>query len=194
MPGPKWGGLASSATFAANLTTGLVGEGAIARWLRAREWSVLPVYEMDIDSGKGPRLFMPDRPVVATDMFVFRQGDALWVEAKTKTVFTWRRLPPGPQWETGIDLRHYREYQTIDEHTPWPVWLLFLHTQSEPDERDVRHGCPPECPTGLFGNKLSILRTCESHRSDKHGPSGMVYWGLPSLRRFATLEQMGLTA
>ena len=171
--------------FRATLAAGKVGEGRIARYLISRGWSVLPVYEKEIGEGKGPRLYTPTRPFIATDLFVFNDGDAYWIEAKTKSVFTWRRLPPGPQWETGIDLRHYHDYCEIDDRTPWPVWLMFLHECEEPDERDLEHGCPPSCPTGLFGNTLHYLRGHESHRSDKHGRSGMVYWGVRNLRQIA---------
>jgi hypothetical protein len=125
--------------------------------------------------------------VMATDMFVFNHDSALWIEAKTKTVFSWYRI--SRQWETGIDLRHYRDYLRIDDSTQWPVWLIFLHTQAQPDARDVPY-CPASCPTGLFDHKLSVLRNRESHCSDRHGTSGMVYWGVESLHKLAELAEV----
>ena len=174
--------------FAAALASGQVGEGRIAQWLLARGWNVLPVYETELDTGKGPRLYTPDRPVIATDMFIFRADSALWIEAKTKTRFTWYRI--AEQWETGIDLRHYLDYLRVDDATPWDVWLMFLHTCCDPDPRDLLHGCPRECPTGLFARRLSTLRRCESHRSDRHGSSGMVYWAAHDLTPLADLWEV----
>jgi len=170
--------------FSTTLAIGQVGEGRIATWLRRKNWSVLPVYEVEMGSGKGPRLFTPIRPLIATDLFAFNRDRALWIEAKTKTVFTWHRITS--EWQTGIDLRHYRDYLHVDDCTPWPVWLMFLHTESRPSPCD-RGYCPDMCPTGLYGDELGKLRKCESHRSDKHGPSGMVYWSIGSLRKLAEL-------
>jgi hypothetical protein len=173
--------------FPASLATGQVGESRIARWLLRKNWNVLPVYEVEMGHGKGPRLFTPTRPVIATDMFAFKQDRALWVEAKTKSVFSWYRF--SQEWQTGIDLRHYRDYLHVDDFTPWPVWLMFLHTESRPSSCDVEF-CPDICPTGLYGNPLGKLRKCTDHASDKHGPSGMVYWSIGNLRKLAELSEI----
>jgi len=181
----------STPAFQDKLRVGRVGEGAIARWLRKRGWFVLPVYDLEMAFGKGPRLLAPDTELIATDMFAFRMAGtshtAHFVEAKHKTVFSWHRNTG--RWTTGIDLHHYEHYLQVDERTPWPVWLLFLHSSNVPDARDVAHGCPPECPTGLFAGELSALKTCENHRSDKHA-NGMVYWSESKLTKKATLEEV----
>jgi len=162
-------------SFEQQLAHGKAGESKIAQWLRARGNSVLPVYEKLIDDGKGPALYMPDGMLIAPDLFVFRDRHALWVEAKHKTGFTWSR--EYSRWETGIDLRHYADYLKIEDSTPWPVWLMFLHDGGQAKDSGIS-------PEGLFGNSLTVLRDCESHRSDRWGRSGMVYWGIDSLKRF----------
>lgn len=173
--------------FRQQLAVGQIGESQIAAWLRARGYSVLPVYETEINTGKGPRLFTPHGESIAPDMLVMRGTDIRWIEAKHKTVFSWWRI--GACWETGIDIRHYEEYLSIDAQHPYPVWLLFLHTSSVPDARDMPY-CPPACPIGLFGGRLSRLRTLVSHTSDRHGKSGMVYWKHTDLQLIAALDEV----
>lgn len=168
--------------FAKQLDWGQAGESAIARWLRKRGNTVLPVYEKIIDNGKGPRLFMPDRVLIAPDLLVLRTQDAYWVEAKRKRAFTWHRITR--QWVTGIDLHHYRDYCQVDECSPFPVWLLFL--QEDGQAKDS----PGNSPTGLFGNRLSILKRCVHHTHSNWGSSGMVYWDVSALRFLATLKDV----
>lgn len=168
--------------FQINLIMGQAGESSIARWLRARGCTVLPVYEKIIDNGKGPHLFLPGRTLVAPDLFVFKGSDAFWMEAKHKTAFSWYRI--GARWVTGIDIRHYLQYLEVDRCTPWPVWLLFLHQGGQAKDS------PADSPSGLFGNTLEFLADNESHRSDKWGKSGMVYWAYSDLKLLATLEQV----
>jgi hypothetical protein len=147
---------------------GVAGESAIARWLRSRGFCVLPVYEKLIDDGKGPQLYLPQGTLIAPDLFVFNREKALWIEAKHKTAFSWYRIRRC--WVTGIDLKHYEHYCRVDDETPWPVWLLFLHDGGQAKDS------PANSPSGLFGRPLSYLREHESHRSDRHGRYGMVYW------------------
>lgn len=171
--------------FERNLAVGRIAESKIARWLRrVCKCTVLPAYEIEISRGKGPRLFTPQEEFVSPDFLTFRRGYARWVEAKHKTVFTWHRN--SSQWTTGIDLRHYLEYQKVAAALGFPVWLLFLHVCSIPNALDVAY-CPPECPTGLFAAELAYLKEHESHRSEKHR---MVYWAHKSLKLIATLDEM----
>ena len=161
--------------FDENLKYGHVGESRIASWLRARGNSVLPVYEIEKQTGKGPRLFAPDRQIIAPDMLVFKGNSAYWIEAKHKTAFSWHRITE--RWVTGIDLKHYGDYCLIDDYSPFPVWLIFLHDGGQ--ARDS----PAESPKGMFGNTLKILRDKENHRHENWGKSGMVYWAINVLRR-----------
>lgn len=172
--------------FEVNLARGILAEGRIAQWLRARGWTLMPAYEKEIGSGKGPQIYAPMERFVSPDFIGKKGAQVRFIEAKSKSVFSWYRKRQ--RWETGIDLRHYREYQKVRVHFGWCVWILFLHEMGIPDARDVDYGCPPECPTGLFGQDIDNLAITESHTSDLHGRSGMVYWAEDSLRLLATLD------
>lgn len=63
-------------TFEEKLKVGQIGESLIAQWLRLRGCHVMPVYEMEIGSGKGPRLFSATGQLMRSD--------------KTKMVY-WRK-------------------------------------------------------------------------------------------------------
>ncbi|GIV81802.1 MAG: hypothetical protein KatS3mg051_1156 [Anaerolineae bacterium] len=178
-----------SISFREQLRIGQIGESEIASWLRSRGFTILPVYEKELDTGKGPRLFLPQRQLIAPDMLCYRAGDTLWIEAKHKTVFSF--YGKTRDWVTGIDLRHYEDYLAIDEVSPWPVWLLFLHKSYVTDPRDVqRWNAPPRCPTGLYGRHIRNLRQIESHRSCLWGSSGMVYWRHTDLHLLATVDEV----
>ena len=174
--------------FSENLAVGRIAEGQIAKWLVSRGNAVMPAYEIEKNSGKGPQLFAMEGGIVSPDMVVFGAHGIHWVEAKRKTVFTWYRAKH--QWETGIDSRHYYEYLKVRSITNLPVWLLFLHTQSEPWECDkAQNGCPANCPVGLFGEEIKTLDKKISHVSDRYA-KGMVYWAHQDLKMIASLEEL----
>jgi hypothetical protein len=173
-------------SFIHQLNKGQIGESLIAAWFKQRGSSVLPVYHLEIDTGKGPQFYAPDGGYVAPDMMVF--PSMIWVEAKHKTAFTWHRITG--KWCTGIDLRHYQQYQEVERISCRPVWLMFLHCQDNPSASDLAAGCPPKCPSGLFGHSLDALKRCESHRSPNWGRDGMVYWRSDDFKLFATLAEL----
>jgi hypothetical protein len=188
--------------FEQRLDEGRVAEGLIAVWLKARGAAVLPAYEIEKSSGKGPQLFSAEGDFVAPDMLTFTHHGLCWIEAKHKSVFTWHQI--SGRWTTGIDLRHYGEYFHVLWRTKVPVWLLFYHREDRPDERSTRFkDCPSHCPTGLFGGPLLDLIVLENHRSPRldeartgmrgHGRSGMVYWAHESLKLLATLDEIRST-
>lgn len=165
------------ATFGQNLKIGKTGESVIANYFKNKGYCILPVYDVEINSGKGPQLFTLEKQLIAPDMFVFNGNKCYWVEAKHKTAFSWHRNTE--RWVTGIDLRHYRDYCEVDRITPWPVWLMFLHKGGQAKDS------PIDSPSGLFGNTLKCLQDNENHRSNKWGNSGMVYWNIDSLKKIA---------
>jgi hypothetical protein len=168
--------------FEQRLSTGKVGESLIAAWLRSQNWTILPVYDVEIDTGKGPRLYTPTRKLIAPDMLALQTGSAQWIEAKHKTAFSWHRNTG--RWVTGIDKRHYADYCAIDDSTDWPVWLMFLQQGGQAKDS------PPHSPSGLFGNALSVLRQNENHRFPPEGDDGMVYWSPKHLIKLASLEEV----
>ena len=87
-------------------------------------------------------------------------------------------------WVTGIDLRNYEDYLRVQDVSPWPVWLLFLHLEGQAKDS------PTGCPTGLFGNSLRYLSQHEHHRHKNGGRGGMVYWQDTTLRKIAELSDV----
>lgn len=173
-----------------------MGESVIASWLRSKGYTVLPAYEKTVDDWKGPRLFLPNGKLVAPDMFaLITRGDetrAMWVEAKTKSRFSWYRKDGA--WQTGIDEPYFRDYIDLQRVHKLPVYLMFLHLDPVPSADDMKWGCPPECPTGLFFGRLDTLISCAqtgrgfTDRTGRYRP--MVYWNEDDLRRYATADQL----
>ena len=180
---------------------GQLAEMYIRAWFRCRGWSILPVYNVPLDTGKGPRFYAAYSSglgeIVAPDMLAIKDKKFQWVEAKRKSRFTWRRLgKDAHHWQTGIDLRHYGHYLKLRDFTEIPLWILFLHADPTPSASDLANDSPKVCPTGLFGGEILTLKERESHR-DSYKKSGraypMVYWNKESLLRIASIGDV-LTA
>lgn len=175
-------------TFQTDLNTGLAGESEIAKWLRGKGGSVLPVYEKIIDTGKGPQLFSySNENLVAPDMIVFTRQRVMWVEAKTKTGFTW--YFKGRRWTTGIDERHFLDYVKVRQRTRIPLWVMFLQ-KGEPT-KDAPLDMPN--PSGLFGAEVCALEDRIDHKSQKWA-NGMIYWARKEdggpLEKYAELNEV----
>ena len=165
------------ANFKKQLEVGKTGETEIAKWLMSRGFNVLPIYEIAEGQFKGPALFSSGgENIIAPDMLVFRDEKILWVEAKHKEAFTYHRITK--RFVTGIDLHHYGQYRKINSLVAWPVWLLFLHRGGAAKDSE-------KSKSGLFGGELSYLETCENHRHDNWGKSGMVYWAEDKLKKLS---------
>ena len=173
-------------SFTEKLQKGQLGESLIAKWLNRGGWNVLPAYDIEVQSGKGPRLFTATRgQLITPDMLVFRHKSIVWVEAKTKSAFTWHRL--SQTFQTGIDLRHWKSYISVSEVTPFPVWLLFLHKPG-----NTAKDTPSEktSPSGLYGQELTRLQKTTDHEHPNWGRSGMVYWQEKSLLKLADYNEI----
>jgi hypothetical protein len=186
--------LSGRAAFQKQLAFGQLGETQVARWLLRRGHILLPVYDIEYvdgngqQKGKGPRIFAQFMSYIAPDFLSWRRSRTLWIECKHKTRFSW--YGKGHCWESGIDLRCYEDYCRLRQKLGIPLWILFYHDCPFPLIEDLKRwrDCPAACPTGLFAGEIERLRLCESHRSDRHGTSGMVYWAVHSLQRIATVE------
>ena len=178
-------------TFQRQLAFGQIAETEIAKWLLARGAVVLPVYDIEYETGKGPRLFTGSGQLIAPDLLVWKK-QICWIEAKHKSVFTWHRKTM--RWTTGIDKRHWHQYLKVRSLVDISIWLLFLHRSESPDRRDLQWDCPPRCPSGLFGGSLDRLENCINHDvpagNGGWGASGMVYWAHESLKKLATVEEV----
>jgi hypothetical protein len=175
---------------------GRIAESQFAQWLIHKEgWHILPAYEIEIPSGKGPRLSTALGELIVPDILAMKyKGKKFlikWYESKHKTRFTWHWK--SRNWQTGIDLRHYLDYIKVQERTGIEVYIAFLHRCSTPSKSDIENHSPVLCPTGLYGQTLTYLMEHEHHR-DKYDRDRreypMVYWNESNLERLATLEQI----
>jgi len=158
---------------------------------------ILPIYEAAEGQYKGPRVYSVGRQFIGPDITAFRGQHFMFAEAKSKSHWSWgRRCNNGNgQWETGIDLNHYRSYLDLWRQLDKPsFYLFFLHKSPLPDPRDIARNSPKACPTGLFGGDLSSLWLpgvfCHIAPESQWGKGGMIYWGHKSLYTFATLEEL----
>ncbi len=192
-----------TSSFQHKLAYGEMGEKLITRFKRNEGFLILPAYEKEYQTGKGPRLFMPlgceHEKLIAPDMLAKRAKEIFWIEAKHKSHFTW--YAKTGHWQTGIDERHYHDYLKVMEHTLWDTWLYFLHTDDTPPRGKWANGIngynpqPLHCPTGLFGRSLTELKFFVDHTApyvdEITGRSyPMVYWDYEDLEELATLEQV----
>lgn len=170
--------------FVQQRSVGNVTENRIALWLMKRGNYVLPIYDNEMETGKGAKLIGIETQLALPDMLIVKGKRFTFVEAKHKTVFSWHRITS--KWVTGIDLRHYEHYQQVAKLVDFPIWILFLHQEAYSTKRNE----PYPCPVGLFGNSLAKLMTCENHRHDNWGKTGMVYWAHESLEHMASLKDL----
>ena len=161
---------------------GKIAESLIAVYFKNKGYAVLPIYEKEINEGKGPALYFPDAEIIGTDMMVFNKNKIFWIEAKHKTAFTWHRITS--RWCTGIDIKHYEHYQEISKRTEWPVWIMFYHEGGQAKDS------PADSPSGMFGNEINYLIKNENHRHNGWGKYGMVYWAIDKLKLIATKEEI----
>lgn len=171
------------------LTFGQIGESLIARFLRQKGWMILPIYEKEIDNGKGPRLFLPyghpETELIAPDIQALRNRQVRFFEAKHKSAATYYRIKK--RWQTGIDLRHYQDYLKVQAYTQCPVWLLFL--QREAAISNATSDAPP-CPTGLYGCPITQKISDNGFYMRNGRRYDMVYWAIQDLKSLATLEEV----
>ena len=168
--------------FEYKLKKGKIGESLIANWLKTKGFNILPVYEIEKDQYKGPAVYACDGSnIVAPDLLAFKKNKIVWFEAKHKEAFTWYRKKA--VFNTGIDIRHYKEYLRINKLTDWPVWLLFLHRGGQAKDS-------PKSPSGLYGGELGYLSRNICHESNRYGNSGMVYWKLETLKKLANYKDI----
>jgi len=174
----------SSHTFKENLETGKTGESFLANWFKYKGYNILPVYEQINPKFKGPTVYMADgSEIVSPDMIIFKKDKIFWIEVKCKSAFTEYHITG--KFQTGIDIKHFRDYQKIMKNFSGEVWLLFL--QGKGIAKDSNQG-----PSGLYGNTLKYLTEHVDHESENYGPSGMVYWNLEDLKFMDSYENVKL--
>ena len=174
--------------FDSSLEEGKIGESMIARWLIKQGRCVLPVYEKQSGEYKGPTLYSLGGALIAPDMLVFG-NEVYFAEAKNKSAFCWYRKTG--RWTTGIDLRHYGDYQKVQAETGKTVFIFFLHKPGNA-AKDTPENMINKVPCGLYGATISYLMDNEDHRYETPMPGqrhGMVYWAEEKLPMLTTWEQ-----
>jgi hypothetical protein len=121
-------------------------EIAVATWLKARGARILPVYDYSgLGSGKAPKLeaFSASDSLVTPDLLVARRGSLSWCEVKWKT--SANLFKNTNEFETGIDLRLWRQYRHVKHETGARVFIVFAHEAEgylTCDELDVLDAMP----------------------------------------------------
>lgn len=118
---------------------GDTAQQAWAEELRKRGKCALPTYAFEdvAPETKAPVMLVPAGVLVTPDVLCMSATSGTsWHEVKSKTVPTWRRLPPGPRWEHGFDYSLLREYQRVQELSGAPVYIVIQETRTPVDPRN----------------------------------------------------------
>jgi hypothetical protein len=102
---------------------GSKGEVVVRQWLINHGYMVLPASLINI--GSAPMLLGKLKKIILPDTLTWKEGNAGWVEIKTKSAATFHRCPPR-RWEHGIPERHWINYCVIQTETHTPVSLAIL--------------------------------------------------------------------
>jgi hypothetical protein len=176
----------SKSDFEYYLSFGFHGEHLIRDYLRTQGFYVLPAYELESTGNfKGPRFFGPRCEYITPDMLAFYEKSIMWVEAKTKSAFTWHRLTK--RYVTGIDWRCWVDYNKVAKSSEVPVFLYFLQ-QPGHKAKDTPDYAGPS-PNGLFSGEINYLGRHINHIFPKEAPA-MVYWAEDSLTKIAEYQDV----
>lgn len=165
----------SEESFHAALNHARGWERALAAWVRARGWHVLPTYDF---SGKGddkaPVLLAPPgtADLIMPDLQCFRAGRVRWIECKWKTSAVLHRN--SGQMVTGISLRLASHYERVRATTGADVWLVFLHER----EREVR------------GGEMARLEMSHDYNGGVMCRGGMRFWLWDRLPLICSLDEI----
>lgn len=160
---------------ALNFEAGRPAERMLKEMLVSKGFCVIPIYDFTIGDDawkKGPRIYTKNKELVSPDMLAMKGADAVFIEAKQKSVFTLYRK--NQEWQTGIDTRHFLDYYRLAQLVDFPIWVFFVHLFEYPPEGDIYNQGPS--PTGIFGQEVNLLFDYKDHEYN-----GMTYWNKCSL-------------
>lgn len=170
--------------FQASLAKARKIERAVAAWLMSKGARILPVYDYSgLGEGKAPKLqaFSASDSLVTPDLLVARRGCMSWCEVKWKTsAFHFRKTN---EFETGIDLRLWNQYQRVKKITGCRVFLVFVHEAEDTvtcDEIGLLDSLP--------NKRVSSWGRPSEDTNRSHPP--MVNWPLRVLHPLATYRQV----
>lgn len=150
------------------------GDTAQRAWadeLANRGNCVLPAYAFDdvVRETKAPVMLIPEGLLVTPDVLCMSaENGTTWHEVKSKSVPTWRRLPPGPRWEHGFDYDLLSEYADVQKRTGHAVWIVVCE-ERRPENPEADS---PLILSGLWlVASLSVVLDEGDHRPDWPGGS-----------------------
>jgi len=166
-----------SVEFDQQLKRGKITEKQIAEYLKALGYHVLPT--TDFAANGAPMLESADQSqsLVMPDLQAFVRGQGEWWESKLKSSAVATNRFAG-RLVTGIDGIAWVRYCNVELKTDMPVAVVFVHEK----EGEVRCGT------------LHQLSKIESHRSDRMGKGGMVFWKYESIPWWMSLEELKANA
>lgn len=145
-----------------------IGDSAQRLWAKVmagRGHLVLPVYDLiDRDpSTKAPIAFLDDGLIVAPDLLVCTGANNMWHDVKAKSKPTFRRVPPGPRWEHGIDWAIAKQYQEVELRSGMSMWVIVHELESPDGDQLVQR------ENAWFGIPISRAFYVGDHRLDWPG-------------------------
>lgn len=125
--------------FRQQLARGREYEVAFSRWLQAeRGYYTLPVFDFNgIGSNVAPHIQRGEERLVVPDILANKDGVWAWFEVKLKERADWHRKTKA--LVTGLPLRNWQHYLSVQKATQTPVFLVFIHlTEGEVIAEDIR--------------------------------------------------------
>ena len=121
-------------SFEEKLKFGEEGEQIVASALIARGSAVSPLYQFTADCA--PFLLTRERKVILPDLTCWSDGENYFVECKRKNQWVeW-----GGVYETGLNQRHFADYERVKAVTGQRVYLFFLHEDARPEFNGLFYG------------------------------------------------------
>jgi len=126
--------LAFSEEFVSNLDSGQDWEKYLFSWLRTKGCYTITTHQYGL-LDEAPYIHCPDgTKLPQPDGMISYKSELSFIEVKHKTEYLVRDYPI---LKTGLDLISFRNMQRIKDITGIPVWLYFIHTGGEEENRFI---------------------------------------------------------
>lgn len=151
-------------------------EEPIKRWLQKSSAFILPAYNFSGDGAPKLEAFSDSDSLTLPDLLAARAGVMFWVEVKLKTMAT-KTYSLGDRLDTGLALRHWRDYLTVRDKTGCKLFLVFAHEKENIVTFDE----------SIRLDTLSSRRIDDTVKMDR---GGMIFWALEDLTVVASLSDV----
>ena len=151
-------------------------EIAFSEYLQTvRGYYILPTYDYSgLGDGKAPRLLKGKDGLVLPDLMGVKNGKISWFEIKLKSEATYYRK--GGCLETGLNLRHWNDYQRVKAQIGAKIFIVFIHQK---EDRVVT------LDTDDFAAAFS-----HQYEDNKMGRGGMVFFDFAKLKFVMTASEL----